>query len=190
MPQDIFGDVTRPPKALGSQAWYTVPLSIVVHALAVAVVVIVPLMATDVIPTPTSALTAIVAPPPRPDPPPEPQRVQRAAPQRTSTEHAPQPGRSGPAAPANPGDKILEELPGPPVPPGHVHTGPPSDPIGNSPPGDGTIVIPGPPAAVTGPIRPGGVVKYPAKVRDVRPVYPRLAADSKGEGRVIIEAII
>ena len=36
MPQDIFGDVTRPPKGLGSQSWYTVPLSIVGHALAVA----------------------------------------------------------------------------------------------------------------------------------------------------------
>ena len=67
MPQDIFGDVTRPPKGLGSQAWYTVPLSIVVHALAVAVVVIVPLMATDVIPTPRSVLTATVSPPPAPD---------------------------------------------------------------------------------------------------------------------------
>ena len=59
-------------------------------------------------------------------------------------------------------------------------------------PGGGGVSIPGPPPAPapTGPIRPGGKVKYPEKVRDVRPVYPQMAILSRVEGRVIIEATI
>ena len=190
MPHDIFGDVARPPTGLGSQSWYTVPLSIVVHALLVAIVVIVPLMATDVIPAPTSILTAVVAPP-LPDPPPMPVE-RRVAPERvTSTEQRMPSVPPGPVAPVNPGDTLAKEAAGPPLPPGRPEIGVPPD-FGETSSGRSPIVgIPTPPAPVpSGPVRPGGVVKYPEKVRDVRPIYPKLAADSKVEGRVIIEAII
>ena len=58
-------------------------------------------------------------------------------------------------------------------------------------PGGGGISIPGPPtaAAPSGPVRPGKV-KYPEKLRDVRPVYPQIAISAHVEGRVIIEAIV
>ena len=187
MPHDIFRDVARPPKGLGSQSWYTLPLSIVAHAAAVAVVVIVPLMATDVIPAPSSVLTAVVTPPPPPDPPPP---IARRAAAPTTTNNTNVPVVTNPAvAPSKPADTIGEELPGPPVLPGVHPPGPPGT-IEGTPAGNTTgLVIPVPPP-VPGPVRPGGVVKYPEKVRDVRPHYPRLAIDGKVQGRVIIEAII
>ena len=40
------------------------------------------------------------------------------------------------------------------------------------------------------PVRAGGKIKYPEKLRDVRPIYPQIAVLNKIEGRVIIEAII
>ena len=52
MPRDLFGSVTRPSISLGNRKWYTVPLSLLSHSIVVAVVVVVPLMATDVLPAP------------------------------------------------------------------------------------------------------------------------------------------
>ena len=45
MPRDMFGDVVQSSITLGSRKWYTVPLSIFVHTLLIAAVVIIPLMA-------------------------------------------------------------------------------------------------------------------------------------------------
>ena len=45
MPRDMFGDVVDPWIKVGSQKWYTVPLSIAVHTAVIAAVVIIPLMA-------------------------------------------------------------------------------------------------------------------------------------------------
>ena len=52
MPRDMFGDVVDPSVKVGSQAWYTVPLSILAHVVLFAAVIIIPLMATDMLPTP------------------------------------------------------------------------------------------------------------------------------------------
>ena len=54
MPRDMFGDVVDPSIKVGTRAWYTVPLSIIVHTAILAAVVIIPLMAADVLPTPPS----------------------------------------------------------------------------------------------------------------------------------------
>jgi protein TonB len=40
------------------------------------------------------------------------------------------------------------------------------------------------------PIRIGGELKPPRKIRDVKPIYPELAQDAKVQGVVIIEAVI
>jgi protein TonB len=40
------------------------------------------------------------------------------------------------------------------------------------------------------PIRVGGNIKAPAKIRDVRPVYPQEALDARASGVVILEAIV
>src|SRR5690242_14111559 len=71
MQRQIFGDITDPSVKVGSRKWYSVPLSIAVHAIVLAVLLIVPLLASDVLPTPT-AVMAFVAPPAPPPPPPPP----------------------------------------------------------------------------------------------------------------------
>ena len=190
MPHEIFGAVSCPPKRLGSQSWYTLPLSIVVHAIAVTIVVIVPLMATDVIPRPSSILTAVVAPPDVPDPPPMPVAQRAVSPAAPAAQHVIQPVSTTPAAPTEAGNTIAEEATGPPLPPGRAEVGPPAEVVGSPAGRSGGIGIPAPPPAPTGPVRPGGQVKYPEKIRDVRPIYPQVAVAGRVEGRVLIEATI
>src|SRR6266853_1692466 len=108
----MFGDVVEPSIKVGSQKWYTVPLSIIVHTAIIAAVIIIPLMAADVLPTPPSMMAFVAAPPPPPPPP--------------------------------------------------------------------------PPA----PVRVGGNIKQPTKVKDVKPVYPAIAQSARVQGVVIIEATI
>src|SRR5437868_4259489 len=67
----MFGDVVEPSIKIGSKKWYTVPLSIATHTVIIGAVIIIPLMAADVLPTPP-VMTAFVAAPP---PPPAPVRV-------------------------------------------------------------------------------------------------------------------
>lgn len=45
-------------------------------------------------------------------------------------------------------------------------------------------------AARLAPVRVGGTVKQPTKVKDVKPVYPSVAQDARVQGVVIIEALI
>ena len=52
MPRDMFGDIVEPSIKVGSQKWYTVPLSIIVHTAIIGAIVIIPLMAADVLPSP------------------------------------------------------------------------------------------------------------------------------------------
>ena len=51
MPRDMFGDVVDPSIRVGGQKWYTVPLSIVVHTVLIAAIIIIPLMAAEGLPT-------------------------------------------------------------------------------------------------------------------------------------------
>jgi hypothetical protein len=50
VPKDMFGDVVESSIKVGSQKWYTVPVSILIHLGIVGAVVIVPLMAMDALP--------------------------------------------------------------------------------------------------------------------------------------------
>ena len=184
MPRDMFTGVTRPPAGLGSQAWYTVPASILTHGAIVAILVIIPLVVNDVVPLPTPDMILVAAPPP---PPPPPEIVQPPAPTKNPPAGAPM--TSG--APTTPPDNIGKEEPRPPA----LPDVPGADRCGSTLPGivggTGIVGVPDPPApAVVTPVRPGGKVKYPEKIRDVRPVYPQIAVTGGVEGTVIIEAII
>jgi len=68
----MFGDVVDPSIKVGSQKWYTVPLSIAAHVFIFAAIIIIPLMATDVLPTPPSMMAFVASAPPPPPPPPPP----------------------------------------------------------------------------------------------------------------------
>ena len=61
---NMFGDVVEPSVKVGTQKWYTIPLSIFVHTVVVLAFIIIPLMAADVLPVPPSMLAFVAAPPP------------------------------------------------------------------------------------------------------------------------------
>jgi protein TonB len=71
--------------------------------------------------------------------------------------------------------------------PGGVEGGVPGGSIGGVVGGLPTAPPPPPPQA---PIRVGGAIKQPTKVKDVRPVYPPIAQSARVSGMVIIEATI
>ena len=50
MPRDMFGDVVDPSIKMGNKMWYTVPLTMLIQAAVVASLIIVPLMATGMLP--------------------------------------------------------------------------------------------------------------------------------------------
>ena len=68
MAREMFGEVSNPSIRVGSQKWYTVPVSILLHVVLIGAVVIIPLMAADVLPTPPSMMALVAAPPPPPPP--------------------------------------------------------------------------------------------------------------------------
>jgi protein TonB len=175
----MFGDVVDPSVKLGTKQWYTVPLSIAVHTAAVLALVVVPLLATDVLPTPPAMMAFVSvapSPPPPPPPPPPPRQTQtpkvEANPLAAPVEAPPEikPDQTAIRSPIV--DSVVGSLPGfivgvaePPVPP------PPPPP---------------PPA----PIRVGGAVRQPARVKFVAPSYPAIAQSARVQGIVIIEATI
>ena len=52
----MFGDIVDPSVKVGNKQWYTVPLSVLIHTLVIGAIVIIPLMATDLLPTPPSMM--------------------------------------------------------------------------------------------------------------------------------------
>ena len=184
MARDLFDEVSAPSVKLGSQAWYTVPLSIAAHVVLTALVIVLPLASSELLPVP-DVVMAFTAPPPVPDSPPPPaaavaSTIPRGTPTVAST-----------AAPTDAPSSIEPEGAAPPgVPVGGV--------IGGidfgEPVGTGLVNIPAlpapPPVRGPVPVRPGGHVKYTTKVHHVSPIYPRIAQDARDEGLVILEAVI
>ena len=183
MPGSMFTDVVSP-RADSNRKWYTVPLSLLVHALLFALIVVVPLVATDLLPpTPHTTLEYEMADVTPVEPPPSHRPPQPA---RTSVEAG-----NPPIVPLVAPEEIGLET-------GIVpnHTAPDVGSIDNV--GDGLGAGPSvfeqapvikvePPVE---PVRPGGKIKPPTRTKYVMPVYPSMARLSKKEGIVIIEAII
>lgn len=185
MAEQLFHEVAHRTVRVGSRTWTTVPLSIAAHAVALGALAAVPLIATGALPSPRSVVL-FVAPPELPSPPRPPAPPPDAAP--TST--APLPN---PAAPLAEPSTLGAEPAGPARIPGLSTGAAPGVPFGIGVPG-GLADLPGaPPPPLPPKVEPhrvGGNIKEPAKVHDVRPVYPAIAVAAKIEGFVIIEATI
>ena len=179
MPRDLFGDVTRPSISIGNRKWYTVPLSLFTHSLAIGLLVALPLLAPAVMPAVLANdlpewIPTVLPPPPLPPKRPPIQKVE--------------PISNLDAAPTTAPDGITPEKP-------RVESG-----WEDAQPGPGVvegmfdpavIVAPPPPPHVpAGPVRPGGNVREPQKVRHIAPVYPAIAQTVRVQGVVVIEATI
>ena len=180
MPRELFGDVTDPSMTLGTRKWYSVPLSFVVHALAISILIVTPLLATGALPLPDAGPTFVpIVPPALPDPP-----AVRAAPPAPPTV-------SRQAAPVVAPHDIAEE---PDIDTGfEMETPPPLGVVGGSEIEIGGVVT-APPVVATpppaAPIHVGGTIRPPQRIAYAPPVYPPLALSARAQGLVIIEATI
>jgi protein TonB len=177
MPRDLFGDVTRPSVSIGSRKWYTVPISLLSHSTIVALVVIVPLMATDMVPKPWQPMEEfIIIDSVKPPPPPPPIREVRPEIAPAVPEAAPVVAPEGftPERQA-PDPSWQDDNPGV---------------VNIVDPGASVVALPPPPPAPQQPVRVGGAIRPPQRIRDAQPAYPPLAMAARVQGIVIIEATI
>jgi protein TonB len=177
MAGELFEDVVEPSISVGTKQWYTVPLSILAHAAGLAGLVVIPLVAAGMLPTPESVLVFAATPP---SPPPEPPPVTIRAPAVTPMTPA-NPNLAPPEAPS----QVVAEPPPQIVPP--IHGVPGGIPDSLQP---ANLRLAPPPEAPPLFVRPGGAIKDPRKIHDAAPVYPPIAIAAKSQGVVIIEAII
>ena len=169
---ELFGDIGNPTLKVGRRIWHTAPLSILVHVVAIAGIVFVPSMAVDATRPPLKfAVVSVSSPlPPAPE--------------------------SLPPPPPPPSDPLPAQTP-PPPPQASSEGGRPAttfdfgriDGIESRVPGGvaGGIVgglvgaPPAPPPPVT-PVRVGGRILPPTKLRDITPMYPERGGVGRGSG--------
>jgi len=181
---ELFHDVTDTRPRAGRAAGSTLAVSILAHALILAAVIVVPLLATDTLPTLVDSVGVF-----RPDdlPPPDP-----PAPAIRRTTAAPDPNEQN-RAPVESPDEILDKQPREAFECPGCDVDEKADPdiigvIGST--GAGIPQPPPPPPPV--PQKPVRVtaLNMPTKVHDVAPTYPAIARTANVEGMVIIEAVI
>jgi len=206
---DGDGGLSAPPSALheifdhlvlpvddvsGRRRCATLPCSLALHVVAAVSLIAVPLLLSSEVPGPPGVVRAffvepMVVPPP---PPPPPAPAARAAP-AGATPAAPAPDSVEPfTAPVEVPSELRPEkgldlgIEG--GVPGGVAGGVPGGVVGGVVGGLPPAVASAPPPLA--PVRVGGQIKEPVKVRHVDPVYPEVTRQARIEGIVIIEAVI
>ncbi|HJN45468.1 MAG: hypothetical protein CL477_16275 [Acidobacteria bacterium] len=183
MADQLFGEISSPSIRVGTRKWYTVPVSILTHAAVLAVVLIVPLMAADVLPATPTMLSFVAPPPPPPAPPPPPPPSRPAEAQATPialVDQTAAPIVAPRAIVAETGFDLtkVEGIEG------GVSGGVVAGVVG------GVLTSPPPPPALDEPLVVGGAITRPERTRSVEPVYPRVAQAARVSGVVILEAVI
>jgi protein TonB len=180
---------TRVGESEQGHAWAW-PLTVALHGLVAAAIVIVPLLGEDALPPENDSVARafFVAPAlaPAPPPPPPPPSAVRST---TAPRVAPKDASSAFTAPIDIPETIVPEagmdlgVEGGVA--GGVEGGVPGGVVGGVV--GGLDALPPPPAQV---VRVGGVIREPKKVKHVPPVYPSIAIAAKVEGVVILECTI
>ena len=179
MPRDLFGNVSTPFDGVGARSRYTVPLALAAHTLAVAAIVVVPLVASDALPALRERLELSMVTPIVPPEPPRPRVI------RPADVAVPNPN----AAPLEVPDRITEEpaWQGDPMATANDSVGI-MDGIRD---GVDTLTPPPPPPVDTPPAKVRvGEVRQPVKIHDAAPLYPAIAQSARVQGVVIIQATI
>lgn len=178
MPGVMFQDVVSL-RARSNRKWYTLPLSFLIHTSVLAVLVVVPLIATNALPKPREIMEFVTPYVPLIPTPPVLDRM-------------PPTLRAGGAtgtpvvAPSSIGPEtgVIFQ-------PGQIETTGLESLIGSLDVSQMTVDAPPPIAPeLSPPISIGGSIKPPIRTKYVTPEYPALARSTKVEGVVIIEAII
>jgi protein TonB len=170
---------------------YTLPVSLAIHAIVLLFVIVVPLLTSEELPEPTSAVRAFFVEPAAPPPPPPP---------------PPPPAPKAPVTPKVQPKPIIQEPPKFTAPlevpeqvkpeeglnlgveggvSGGVEGGVPGGVVGGVVGG-----LPDAPPPPTQAVRVGGQIKEPKKLKNVPPVYPDIAKQARVQGVVILECTI
>jgi periplasmic protein TonB len=181
--RDLFRQILEERPSAPAGRLSALPLSIAVHALALAAVVVIPLFAADVLPLVQSgdvAWTPVVLPP---SPPPIPPPASRPA--------VPAETAAGPTVPLEPPKGVSPERLVVVERPPDVDLAVGGDlVIGTGVPGGTGVVVPDAPPPPVKPVPASTLVTPPVKVRDASPVYPEVPRLARVEGQVVIEAVI
>jgi len=170
---------------------YTLPVSLAIHAIVLLFVIVVPLLTSEELPEPTSAVRAFFVEPAAPPPPPPP---------------PPPPAPKAPVTPRTQPKPVIQEAPKFTAPlevpeqvkpeeginlgveggvSGGVEGGVPGGVVGGVVGG-----LPDAPPPPTQAVRVGGQIKEPKKLKNVPPVYPDIAKQARVQGVVILECTI
>jgi protein TonB len=174
----MFQDVVCP-RGSSTRKWYTLPLSFIVHTSILLLLVVIPLMAVDALPSPRLVRTFVnPVPPPAPPPPMSPRHVSIqpviAGDSSTAPVEAPQGIKQDSGLVPEPAQAIGT--------PGMIEG------FGNIVPLE--VPPPPPPTRAAQPMRLTSGITAPTRVKDVLPVYPPIAQSARVQGDVIIEATI
>lgn len=181
MPRDLFGHIQQPVTRVGSRSRYTVVLSLTAHAAAIVAIVAATVLGPVVLPgLASSDLTYVSTMLPQPPPVFLRNQTQAEAPPLANPNAAPIDVPDG-IAPEP--DVQFDGGVGPDVGLDAVLGVTGLDTVIGEPP-------PPPPPTPPVPVRVGGNIRPPSKVRDTAPVYPGIAQQANVQGLVILEALI
>ncbi len=191
MQQRLFEDlVNSDVRAHHTKQNRILPISLALHAIALILLIVVPIFSKEALPEPTSVVKAFfVEPPSAPPPPPPPPPP---APKAPTVKPQPKPVPQEPprfVAPVETPTEIKPEasmdlgIEGGVA--GGVEGGVAGGVVGGVVGG-----LPEAPPPVQEPVRVGGQIKEPKKIKNVNPTYPDIARQARVQGVVILECVI